>query len=87
MSNYHKKMSIVGLATVTNRLSDVMIWDVTHQNGIISRQFYRMMGSEPQAVEDIKSAEVLCRIECCVNSKIDCRDGHTVADLVKEFLG
>jgi hypothetical protein len=79
-----KCQPFVDLAKITCRLQDILIWDAINQNGIISRQFYRMMGL--QAIEDIKTVEVLWRIECCVNSKLDSRDGHTIADLVKEFL-
>jgi hypothetical protein len=74
----------VQLAQITNHLSDVLIWDASHQNGIISRQYYRLV--RLQAVHDIKSSEILWRLECYVNKKINSRKGYIIAKIVTEFL-
>lgn len=74
----------VQLAQITNNFSDILIWDASRQNGIISRQFYRLV--RLQAIHHIKSSEILWRLECFVNRKINTRKGRTIAQLVTEFL-
>jgi hypothetical protein len=74
----------VQIAQITKQLSDLLIWDAAHQDGIISRQFYRLV--RLQAIDDIKSLEILWRLECYVNKRINSQRGHTVAKLVTEFL-
>lgn len=74
----------VQLAQITNHLSDVLIWDSSHQNGVISCQYYRLV--RLQAVRDIKSSELLWRLECYVNQKINSRKGYIIAKEVTQFL-
>jgi hypothetical protein len=72
------------IGIITHRMNDVLVWDGTHQNGMISRRFHRLV--QLQAIKKLKSAETFWRLECCVNQKIHCHLGHTVAKLVSTFL-
>lgn len=69
---------------ITHRMNDILVWDGTNQNGVISRQFHRLV--QLQAIKKLKSAETFWRLECCVNQKIHCHLGHMVAKLISTFL-
>lgn len=75
------------ILVITNNLSDVLLWDRTHNNGFISKRFDRLVQSNTLSkIAYIRRNILSWRLECYVNAKLQSRQGHEVARLVISFL-